>query len=274
MSEAIVCKPTPWFLLRGVAMVVMFAVFAVLFYRDGSSGYREKNLSYYSRLGVERAIDEFGRRKDGMTPEAWRAFAAEQAFDLPEDRTILPPGTPERISWPGMLGDWELMTEGMQNADLVFDRYMEEAELSKSPPEQAYDAGKIREQWIVFWIALAATLVSLFFLLRTLRRRMTLEGDRFGAPGAKPVPIDELVRLDLRKWERKGLAFAWARRPDGGERKLRIDGLTYGGFRKDRGEPAERLMQALRERFSGELIEYDDGEPEVAEREGGSASEA
>lgn len=57
-------------------------------------------------------------------------------------------------------------------------------------------------------------------------------------------------------FETKGLAFAYARTPSGGERKLRIDGLTYGGFKPEQGEPAEQLMRALRENFTGEVIEY------------------
>ena len=54
----------------------------------------------------------------------------------------------------------------------------------------------------------------------------------------------------------QGLAFAFAKTPSGGERKLRIDGLTYGGFKPEHGEPAEQLMRALRENFTGEVIEY------------------
>ena len=54
----------------------------------------------------------------------------------------------------------------------------------------------------------------------------------------------------------QGLTFAFAKTPSGGERKLRIDGLTYGGFKPEHGEPAEQLMRALRENFTGEVIEY------------------
>ena len=46
--------------------------------------------------------------------------------------------------------------------------------------------------------------------------------------------------------------------------------MTYGGFKKEEGEPAERLMRHLRARFSGELIDYetqaaDETEPPPAE---------
>lgn len=73
--------------------------------------------------------------------------------------------------------------------------------------------------------------------------------------------------MDLRKWDRKGLAFAWTKGGDASERKIRIDGLTYGGFKKEDGEPAEKLMQAIKAGFSGELIEYE------AEEDSAEASE-
>ena len=82
------------------------------------------------------------------------------------------------------------------------------------------------------------------------------------------VLLSELIRLDLRKWVTKGLAFAYYQTSDGKEGVIRIDGLTYGGFLKEQGEPAEQLMQLLRERFTGELIEYaSESEPEP-EKEG------
>lgn len=271
MSETIVCKPTPWFLLRAVAMVLMFGVFAVMFYQDGSVGYREKNLSYYSWKGIEAAAADFTAKQEEMTPSAWRDYAAGQVFPLPEDRGILPEGTPEEIPWPAMLGDYETMKAGLANPrSNLFEPYMEEAGLKKSPPEHEYDAGKIFEQWVVFWICLALTIAALFLLLRTLGRKMVLDGDDFLPAGGGAYRIDELVRLDLRKWENKGLAFAWAKR-DGEEQRIRIDGLTYGGFKEEQGAPAERLMQGIKARFSGEVIDYESAAEEGSEAEAADA---
>ena len=41
--------------------------------------------------------------------------------------------------------------------------------------------------------------------------------------------------------------------------------MSYGGFQKEDGEPAEALMRRVRENFHGELIEY--VSTETAERE-------
>lgn len=258
MSDRIVCKPTRWFLLRAVAMILMFGIFAVLFYRDGTTGYREKNLSWYTWLGVDAAAKEFSERQATMTPAAWRAFAATRTIPLPDDPGVLPEGTPEQMPWPEVLGDYEAMKEGQGNPkEKLFKPVMQELGLKHDVPEHAYDAQQIREQLIIFWICLVLAVVATAIFVRTLSRRMALENGMFQPAGGRPVRVSDLVRLDLRRWQSKGLAFAWARQDGGGERKIRIDGLTYGGFKKEQDEPAERLMRGLRAGFSGELIDYE-----------------
>jgi hypothetical protein len=57
--DSIVCKPTPWFLFRAVVMLLMFGVFAVLFYKDGSTGYRKKNEVFYLYKTFQRPTVSF-----------------------------------------------------------------------------------------------------------------------------------------------------------------------------------------------------------------------
>jgi hypothetical protein len=257
MSDRIVCKPTPWFLLRAAAMLLMFGIFTVLFFVDGKWGYREKNLAYHVSKAFEQATGEFKVKKGEMTPETWRAHAAKQTVALPEDRSVLPEGTPVPMPWPAVLHDYERMTAALAGQpNELFDQYRLEANIKKDVPEHDYPAQKIFEQWVVFWICLALTTGALFMLVRTLGRSMAIDGEAFFPAAGGKVPFADLTRLDLRKWDTKGLAFAWAKTPAGGERKLRIDGLTYGGFKKEQDEPAERLMRRLKANFSGELIEY------------------
>ena len=258
MSSAIVCKPTPWFLLRAAAMLVMFGVFAVMFFKDGKWGYRDKNLVYYHKQAFAEAVSLFGEKGDEMGPSEWREFAKSRTIPLPEDRSVLPEGTPESIPWPEVLGDHAAVKEAMDAWPAkLFDPYREAANLRAKLPDTPYDARKISEQWIVFWICLVLALGALFVLLRTLGRTMKIEGDTLFPAAGGPVKIADLVRLDLRNWQRKGLAFTWARKADGGERKIRIDGLTYGGFSAEQGQPAERLMEAIKAGFSGEIIDYE-----------------
>ena len=94
-----------------------------------------------------------------------------------------------------------------------------------------------------------------YILIRTLSRSISADSDGVTAQGGKRIPYADLKVLDLRKWETKGLAYADY---DGasGKGRLRIDGLTYGGFKKEHDQPAEKLMQMIRSRFAGEIIEY------------------
>ena len=255
--EKIVCKPTPWFLLRAAVMVVMFSVFAVLFFRDGSIGYRRQNASFYLRKAFISADEEFKAKGVNQSPETWRAHAASQEVALP-DGSLLPPDVQPGMKWPAVLQDAEQL-KAHQWTDLWRD-YSKERKIDFEVPHDAYTADKIQAQWTVFWICLALALVAAFFLIRTLLRSIAVDGEALYPQNGRRIPFPELKRLDLRKWETKGLAFADYEGPSGSGR-VRIDGLTYGGFNKEQGEPAEKLMQRLRARFSGELVEYVTVEP-------------
>ncbi|MCW1887811.1 hypothetical protein OKA04_23940 [Luteolibacter flavescens] len=265
MSERIVCKPTPWFLLRAAAMLLMFGIFSVLFFRDGKWGYREQNLSYHMSKAFEKATTEFKAKKDSLTPEAWRAYAEKQVIDfipLTKDESEktpvpVPEGTPVPMPWPAILHDYEAVNASLgQEQGKLFNDYRQQADIKKAPPEKDFPERKVQEQWVVFWICLVLTAGAAAVLLRTLGRKMVIDDEGFYPASGGKFAFADLARLDLRKWDTKGLAFAWAKTPSGGEKKLRIDGLTYGGFKKEDDEPAERLMRRLKEKFSGELIEY------------------
>lgn len=267
MSERIVCKPTPWFLLRAAAMLLMFGVFTVLFFLDGKWGYREKNLSFYIGESFKQAGEEFEKRQAAMNPAEWRAFAEKQTVPFPEDREVLPEGTRVPMAWPEILHDYDAVKASLsQEKDKLFNDYRLAAGIKKDAPDHPYPAGKIREQWVVFYICLALTLAAAWVLVRTLGRSMAVDGEAFYPADGGKVPFGDLVRLDLRRWDTKGLAFAWAGGGSSGERKIRIDGLTYGGFKKEQEEPAERLMSRLKENFKGEVIEYVAETDEAAEQ--------
>jgi hypothetical protein len=254
-NELISCKPTPWFLFRGAVMLLMFTVFAVLFYIDGSTGYRKKNENYYLHQTFESANRKFSEMSaDGaLSAEKWKNFAAQQSVNFPQDASILPASLKLPMPWPAVLHDYEKMKPLQWN--ILWREYSKERGLDASPPEHPYDAGKIREQWIVFVICSILAAIAAFFLLRTMRRSISADGESVTDQRGKRVPFTDMKVLDLRKWETKGLAFIDY---DGasGTGKIRLDGLTYGGFKKENGEPAEKLLQRVRSHFSGEIIEY------------------
>ena len=253
--ESIVCKPTPWFLFRAVIMLLMFGVFAVLFYIDGSTGYRKKNQVFYLHKAFQAANEEFAKMdSDGsLTPEGWKTHAEKQSVRFPEDRSILPADLTLPMPWPDILHDYQKMKPLQWNK--LWLEYSGEKGYPSSPSEEPYDARKIGEQWVVFWICLALALGAAFILIRTLGRKITADPEAITTQEGRRVPYADLKTLDLRKWETKGLAFI-DYEGGAGKGRIRIDGLTYGGFKKEEGEPAEQLMKWIRTRFSGEILEY------------------
>lgn len=253
--ETIVCKPTPWFLLRAVVMLLMFGVFSVLFYKDGTVGYRKKNETYYLNKAFEASNNEFSKmNSDGkLTPEVWKEYAARQVVAFPEDASVLPAGLNLPMPWPAILHDYEKMKPLQWNT--LWREYSKDQGLDAKPPEEPYSAQKIREQWFVLAICSVLTLIAAFFLIRTVRRSISVDGEAVTSQDGKRVPFADLKKLDLRKWDTKGLAFIDYEGASG-KGRIRIDGLTYGGFKKENDEPAERLMRQIRSRFSGEITEY------------------
>jgi hypothetical protein len=236
-------------------MLLMFGVFAVLFYKDGSTGYRTKNEGYYLHKTFQIANEEFSKLNadNSLTAAEWERFAAGQSVAFPEDTSILPSGIQLPMPWPEILQDFEKMKPLQWN--LLWREFTKERGMNASPAEEPYNAKKIREQWIVCAICAVLALIALFFLLRTLRRSISADGESITTQQGKRVPFSDLKTLDLRKWDTKGLAFI-DYEGESGKGRIRIDGMTYGGFKKEDGEPAEKLMKRIREHFSGEIIEY------------------
>ena len=110
-NELISCKPTPWFLFRAAIMLLMFSVFAVLFYLDGSTGYRKKNETFYLHQTFQMANDEFSKMNTNGTLDAakWKNYAAAQSVNFPKDRSVLPATLQLPMPWPPVLHDYERM---------------------------------------------------------------------------------------------------------------------------------------------------------------------
>jgi hypothetical protein len=253
--ETIVCKPTRWFLLRAIVITAMFGGLAYYFYFDATTGYPRENAVFYLHKTFQKAGDQF--LQTNPSPEAWRDFAAAQTVDLPAEPALLPPEVQPGMKWPAILQDSEqLRAKPWNKLWEEFTATWPHWRMNAKPPEHLHHAGKIREQWIAGAVCAIIGAVAAFVLIRTLGRHLAIDETSIRTAEGKRIPFSHLVRLDLRKWHTKGLAFADYCGEQGNGR-IRIDGMTYGGFKKEEGEPAERLMRHLRARFSGELIDYE-----------------
>jgi hypothetical protein len=254
-SEKIICKPTPWFLLRAGVVLAMFSVFSVWFYIDGTTGYRKKNYEYYVHATFEKATSTFSKMdaETPLTQETWREFTSKQTVDFPKDPAVLPADTKLPMSWPDILMDYSRV-KTLQHNHLWLE-YSKIHKFAQSPEEKPFDAGKIEQQIRVFYICVGLSAITLFFLLRTVSRSVIADEMTLTTADGKNIPYTSMRVLDLRKWATKGIAFIEHETPSGMKR-TRIDGLTYGGFSKDKNQPAEQLMRQIRSNFTGEIVDY------------------
>jgi hypothetical protein len=266
-SEPIVCKPTKWFLWRAAAMVGMFLVLGGWFFKDWRSGYPQKNLEFYSYVAFQQAEEAFRElRMQGLTPEGWSRLAKAQKVEIPESKGVLPDGMEGDLPWPAMVQDYERMRaevikQGRGAHPVLWREYTNERGWDETPPKTAFGVGKIRNQAIYGTICLVLAAGGIFILLRTMGRSMSVDGEAFEAPGGPRIPFREIVRIDKRKWDSKGLATVFYRGEGGSERKAKVDGMVYGQFNPEEGAPAQALFDRIMANFSGELVDLLEEEP-------------
>lgn len=282
-SQEIVCKPTKWFLLRALAMTVMFAVGAFMFFKDWKFGYPKDNVERFYHLAFDEAEERFrDHLEDGKSAAEWESFAQDQlvfkAIENSEEKVtepakVLPTGTDLTTTWPSILTDYATYSQF----------YEDEAELVSAPGWKTYTNSdgrkwkeksdkklksfpKIQEQLYIGILCLALLLAALFVLLRTLRRSLKVDAEGYHTPNGKFIPFGQIRKIDARKWDTKGLAYLYYE-DNGQEKKTKLDGMVYGQFKKEEGEPAQKLYEQILANFQGELIELvpeddDDSEEE------------
>lgn len=266
MSEnpVIVCKATQWIKIRAVLIILMFGVFAYLFYSDGTVGYREKNEKFmFHSLFIRDASEAL---KGIESEEEWKEYVQQQTVStLSEEECPLPEGFDRNQAWPELLlNGYEPLKNKTSGASDLWQEYTREKGWPIEPPEKLYDQGKLTEQFVMAGICGALVLVVLFLFIRTLGRSMQVTPSAYIAPGGTVVPYSSMKRIDARKWDVKGVALI--EYDDAGKsKKVKVDGMIYGQFKEADGQPAERLYEYILENFKGELVEYEKDEYEAAE---------
>ena len=259
MSEThIICKPTTDTFVRfGIVIAALFG-FAVYFFYDGHTGYRQKNEVICSF----KAFAELGKQALECTETEWVAemssrplIATEQVEGelmavLGDQRYPLPPQCEAAVSCPPEVLNHAAMSSSWSDCWAAYSRRLQ---LPISPGEHAYDLGAIREQWIAGGVFILLGCVLLYFALRTRGRVMELRGDCLTVAGQQ-FRVADISHIDLRQW---GPGFKGCATLTVNGRKLKADGMTYGGFNKEKGEPAEQFMQALLAQYQGEITEYE-----------------
>lgn len=258
-SDTVECKPTMWFTGRAVLMALMFLGFGVYFYYDASTGYPQKNLEFFMHKAFVDAGTLFDREvsRKGASPQDWECIVLERTVEFPEGYQVPDGVDTDATPWPAVLADYGLMSAPGKGWSAAWQSYSGEMRYPIKPVDHPYDASKIFEQWVAGSICVALAMTALFFLVRTRGRKMALHQGQVTAAG-KVFRVDDIARLDLRRWKMKGLAIATLK-PECGGARIRLDGLTYGGFRKeDSPRNAEDFMKALLSLYRGEIVDYEE----------------
>ncbi|WP_180972232.1 hypothetical protein [Akkermansia muciniphila] len=258
-------------------MALMFLGFGVYFYYDASTGYPQKNLEFFMHKAFVDAGALFDREVggNGASRDDWERTVMARTVEFPEGYKI-PSGVDRTATaWPAVLADYGLMSAPGKGWSAAWQSYSGEMRYPIKPEDHPYDASKIFEQWVAGSVCMVLAMVALFFLVRTRGRKMALNKWQVTAAG-KTFRVEDIARLDLRRWKLKGLALATLK-PECGGARIRLDGLTYGGFRKeDSPNNAEDFMKALLSLYRGEVVDYEeapDADAPSARKDGGEHAE-
>lgn len=255
----IVCKATLDTFVRFGIVIAALLGFAVYFFYDGHTGYAKQNEAICSY----RAFAQLGSTTAQHSATGWQAMLSMRPL-IPTveengqllaqgdkgSRYPLPANCEAARSCPPEALDHAAMNHSWSDCWAAYSKRMR---YPIKPGDHPYDEGAIREQW---YAGTAFTIIGLTLLglaLRTHKRELSLRGATVTAAGQSFL-ISDIECIDLRQWGTgfKGVAYMTV-----GGKKVRFDGMTYGGFNKDKGEPAEALMQAILAQYKGDIIEYE-----------------
>lgn len=245
---SITCTPTRDTFVRFAIVLLAFFGFGLYFFYDGAVGYRKANEVYFS-------YQAFARMGADASLNTERLIAAEQVDGelMVDGKYPLPSQCAAASSLPPEAADTAAMRKSWADCWAAYSGRMH---FPIKPAEHPFDTAAIREQWLAGGVCMLVSAVILYLMLRTRRRVMALDGDLVTAAGQQFL-VSDISRLDLRQWGKgfKGVAYATVK-----GRRIRMDGMTYGGFDPAAGQPAETFMQALLSRYQGEILEYEQKE--------------
>jgi len=216
-SEPIVCRVTSWYYRRMGMLAGLFLVFGLVFLYDGIWGYPAKVVIAQEK---EKFMKEFlpsfeAAKKEGRLAQ-WMEDAKARGMPTGVD------GDSPRWKTYAAKKGWE-----------------EEPKL--------YSQREITEQFYWAYGCFAGALIVGVLILRNRGKTLRGEADHWVTPEGVTVRYADVFRVDKRKWEHKGLAYAWYRPQGGSAKRAVFDDLKYGG--------ADKVLERLLACFSGELIE-------------------
>jgi len=229
-TESILCRVTTWYYRRMGMLAGLCVVFGSLFLYDGLWGYPKViAIAQEKESFIHEFLPSFEAAKKDGTMAEWIAKA--KAKGMP---TGVEGDSPRWKSYAAQKG------------------WPEEPKL--------YSDREIAEQFHFAYGCFAGAGIALILVLLNRGKVLRGEADHWITPEGVQIRYTDVFRVDKRKWEHKGLAYAWYRTQGGAEKRAVFDDLKYEG--------AGHILDRLLSRFSGELIE------KISETESIAASQA
>ncbi len=244
----------------GILLVALWG-FGLYFFYDAEQGYQLKNEAYFSY----QAFAQGGEKAQQLSEAQWLstytpytplidASVIDGTLCVVNDKEgkqslyPLPAHSQSHLTTPKEFLDYQMMRKGWNDAWMSYSARMR-FELKPADP---HDAASIAEQWVAGGITFALSFILLFFTIRTALRQLSINGASLTVAG-QTFDIADISRIDMRQWGPgyKGSAIFTVK-----GKKIKADGMTYGGFEKKNDQPAERFMQAVLAQYKGEIIEY------------------
>ncbi|HET6249436.1 MAG TPA: hypothetical protein VFE47_17220 [Tepidisphaeraceae bacterium] len=150
--------------------------------------------------------------------------------------------------------------DGFYNWPRQRDAYIHESRAEQVKGQEPHSETDIALQcWLAgVLIPLAPILLGLF--LYRSRGEYRLSGTTLDVPGHPPVPVDQMLSLDMSKWKRKGIAYLTYRvEGSDGEHRLKLDDFVYAQI------PTDQIVEQLDECLNPEDESAADEEPADAE---------
>ena len=227
-EDPIICRVTWWYYKRMGLMAAACVLFGLYFLYDWKIGYPKANAIAERQDHFEKVIlPSYDEAQKARKLDEWMAEA-------------------EANGWP----------KGKEGEPPKWIQYAAANGWPEKP--KRFTEKEVDEQ--LWWGlgTITAGLAIAVVLLLNRNKTLVCHADHWVTPEGKTVRFADVMRVDKRKWDLKGLAYAW-HRPEGGgaERREVIDDLKFSG--------ADRLLTRLLAAFKGELIEKvadDDGEEE------------
>lgn len=227
-NEVIVCRVTTWYYRRMGLLAAMLLGMGLYFFYDGKVGYPKDNMI--------------------AAKKAWFEDTVMKEYDVAKSQGEI------------MLGEW--VKKAREKGWIVksttdsprWDDYAAPYGWDSNPKKHSPE--EIEQQF--YWGGAMILGAAVAGLLVLINHRKTLVGhpDHMILPNGGTVRFADVFKVDKRKWDNKGLAYAHHREGEGSPaRRATIDDLMYGG--------AGKVLERLLSQFSGELIEKvpEDEEP-------------